>query len=142
MPILMNGSIMAFNVVQSSQINAKSAVHQFQVCYLDNNNFASSCFEFVWNRKCLFCILLRAQKYRGPICPKQSPTNWHNDQKIDGAKLSFSFITAQKTFLMHFSHLRKMKIISWDWIAISQRLLIAHNPFGGPKLKKYVTMRV
>ena len=39
------------------------------------------------------------EKYRDP---KQSPTNSHNDRKIDGAKLLLSFIITILDILMHF----------------------------------------
>ena len=41
---------------------------------------------------------LGPKKYRGP---KQSPTNSHTDQKIDGAKLFLSLIIAIFYILMH-----------------------------------------
>ena len=55
----------------------------------------------MWNRRWLFWTEVYApeEKYRGP---KQSPTNLHNDQKIDGAKLLLSLIIAILDILMHF----------------------------------------
>ena len=60
----------------------------------------------MWNRRWLFLTevffwgsLAPEEKYRGP---KQSPTNSHNDRKIDGAKLSLSLIIALLDILMHF----------------------------------------
>ena len=76
---------------------------EWETGQLDNNNCAPSFLRSL----CKIggdCFGLRyfsegAEKYQGP---KQSLTNSHNDQKIDGAKLLLSLIIALIDILMYF----------------------------------------
>ena len=57
-------------------------------------------FEVIVLDRGIFLRELRSsKKYQGP---KQSPTNSHNDQKIDDAKSLLSLIIAILDILMHF----------------------------------------